>query len=135
MPTRRAVIARGGLAGAGVIFLWASAAQADSATVMLDAEAKAAGPVLAKTKSIPIGGGIIRGKYVVTRPSAKVFKCFSAICPHMGCTVGSVSGGTINCPCHGSKFSISTGAVRHGPAKRGLPRKRITVKKGVIRLA
>ena len=32
-----------------------------------------------------------------------------------GCTVGSVSGGTINCPCHGSKFSITTGAVVDRP--------------------
>jgi Rieske Fe-S protein len=38
------------------------------------------------------------------------------VCTHAGCTVGSVSGGTINCPCHGSKFNIATGAVVNGPA-------------------
>ncbi|MFI6324705.1 Rieske (2Fe-2S) protein [Nonomuraea sp. NPDC050556] len=128
MLTRRALITRGGAAGAGAVFLWAA--------TPADADSSAAGPVLAKTKSIKVGGGkIVKGKYVITRPSAKTFRCFSAKCTHQGCTVASVSGGTINCPCHGSKYNIRTGAVVHGPATRGLPRKKIKVSKGVIRLA
>ncbi|MEU4549080.1 ubiquinol-cytochrome c reductase iron-sulfur subunit [Nonomuraea dietziae] len=124
MITRRALIIRGGVTGAGALFLWASPAEA------------AAGPVLSKTRSIPVGGGkILRGKYVVTQPTKGTFRAFSAVCTHQGCTVASVSGGTINCPCHGSKFSISTGAVVNGPAKRALARRRIKVSKGVIRLA
>ncbi|WP_262840660.1 Rieske (2Fe-2S) protein [Sphaerisporangium corydalis] len=95
----------------------------------------AAGAVLAKTKSIPVGGGkIIKGKYVVTQPKKGVFRAFSAKCTHQGCAVASVSRGTINCPCHGSKFKIATGAVAHGPAARPLPKKKITISKGVIRL-
>jgi Rieske Fe-S protein len=35
---------------------------------------------------------------------------------HQGCTVSTVSDGTINCPCHGSKFSITNGSVVGGPA-------------------
>jgi ferredoxin len=31
-----------------------------------------------------------------------------------------VSGGTINCPCHGSKFSVSNGSVVAGPAPSAL---------------
>jgi Rieske Fe-S protein len=42
---------------------------------------------------------------------------FSAICTHQGCTVASVSGGTINCACHGSKFDAKTGEVVNGPAQ------------------
>lgn len=129
MLTRRALITRGGAAGAGAVFLWA-------ATTPAEAEDEAAGPILAKTKSIKVGGGkIVKGKYVITRPTAKTFRCFSAKCTHQGCTVASVSGGTINCPCHGSKFSIKTGAVVHGPATRKLPRKKIKVSRGIIRLA
>jgi Rieske Fe-S protein len=43
------------------------------------------------------------------------------VCPHAGCTVGSVSDGTINCPCHGSRFSVINGAVVTGPATSPLP--------------
>jgi Rieske Fe-S protein len=53
---------------------------------------------------------------VVTQPTAGDFKCFTAVCTHMGCTVSSVSGGTINCPCHGSRFNINNGSVVNGPA-------------------
>jgi Rieske Fe-S protein len=73
---------------------------------------------LAATSQIPDGGGkIIDGKHIViTQPEPGSFKAFSAICTHQGCIVASVSNGTINCPCHGSKFSIENGSVVHGPA-------------------
>jgi Rieske Fe-S protein len=84
---------------------------------------------LAKTSEIPVGGGkIFDGqKVVVTQPVAGQFKAFSAICTHMGCTVGSVSGGLIKCPCHGSEYSIQDGSVKGGPAPKALPAKQVTV--------
>jgi len=74
--------------------------------------------VLAETTDIPVGGGkILTGpKIVITQPKAGSFTAFTAVCTHLGCTVGSVSGGTINCPCHGSKFSVANGSVVTGPA-------------------
>ncbi len=39
----------------------------------------------------------------------------SAICPHLGCTVGQVADNTFQCPCHGSRFNAH-GAVLNGPA-------------------
>jgi Rieske Fe-S protein len=39
-----------------------------------------------------------------------------------------VSGGTINCPCHGSKFSITNGSVVTGPATAPLAAVGIKVK-------
>lgn len=88
-----------------------------------------AGNGLAKTTEIPVGGGKIfdAQKVVVTQPAAGQFKAFSAICTHMGCTVGSVSGGLIKCPCHGSQYSIQDGSVKGGPAPKALPAKQVTV--------
>jgi Rieske Fe-S protein len=78
--------------------------------------------VLASTADIPVGGGKILAdkKIVITQPQAGSFGAFTAVCTHAGCIVGSVSGGTINCPCHGSKFSIANGSVVNGPASAPL---------------
>jgi len=75
-------------------------------------------PVLARTADIPVGGGKILGnkQIVITQPKAGSFDAFTAVCTHAGCTVGTVAGGTINCLCHGSKFSIANGSVVNGPA-------------------
>jgi nitrite reductase/ring-hydroxylating ferredoxin subunit len=84
----------------------------------------AAGPAaLASTSDVPVGGGKILTdkKIVITQPQSGTFHAFSAVCTHAGCTVGSVSGGTINCPCHGSRFNITNGSVVNGPAASPLP--------------
>ncbi len=85
--------------------------------------AAAAPAALASTSDVPVGGGKILAdkKIVLTQPKSGEFHGFSAVCTHAGCTVGSVSGGTINCPCHGSKFNITSGAVVNGPAASPLP--------------
>jgi Rieske Fe-S protein len=82
-----------------------------------------------KTSAIPVGGGTIfpDQHFVVTQPTRGSFKAFSATCTHMQCTLGSVSGGKIICPCHGSQYNIADGSVAVGPATRGLPAKTITV--------
>jgi Rieske Fe-S protein len=78
--------------------------------------------VLASTSDVPVGGGTILTdkKIVITQPHAGTFDAFTAVCTHEGCIVTTVSGGTINCPCHGSKFSIANGSVVNGPATRPL---------------
>jgi len=90
----------------------------------------AAGPAaLASTSDIPVGGGKILTdkKVVITQPQSGAFHAFSAVCTHAGCTVGTVTGGTINCPCHGSRFSITNGSVVNGPATSPLPAVNIKV--------
>jgi thiosulfate dehydrogenase [quinone] large subunit len=58
---------------------------------------------------------------IVIRPSSGRFVAFDAVCPHAGCTVGyDPSAKVIICPCHGSQFNASTGAVEVGPAPTGL---------------
>jgi nitrite reductase/ring-hydroxylating ferredoxin subunit len=81
--------------------------------------------VLAKASDVPVGGGVILPDktQVITQPKAGTFEGFSSTCTHMGCTVTTISGGTINCPCHGSKYSITDGSVQAGPAPAPLPKK------------
>ncbi|WP_320779082.1 Rieske (2Fe-2S) protein [Streptomyces sp. CRN 30] len=90
---------------------------------------------LARTDDIPVGGGKVLGdeKVVVTQPEEGDFRAFSAVCPHQGCTVAAVSDGTIDCACHGSRFSITDGSVTTGPATEGLAEERITVDGNTIR--
>jgi Rieske Fe-S protein len=82
-----------------------------------------------KTSDIPVGGGRIfkDEKLVVTQPSSGDFKAFSAVCTHAGCIVSKIADGTIDCPCHGSKYSIEDGSVEDGPAPKPLPEKTVTV--------
>lgn len=95
-----------------------------------------AGEELAKTSDVPVDGGrvFVDQKVVVTQPEAGEFKAFSAICTHQQCLVRTIAAGTIDCPCHGSKFRITDGSVAVGPATTPLPEKQITVSGDTIRL-
>jgi Rieske Fe-S protein len=92
-----------------------------------------AAKAIAKTTDVPVGSGVIVGDVVVTQPSAGVFKGFSAKCTHKGCTVDKVADGTIDCPCHGSKFNLD-GTVANGPATEPLGTENITVQGDSIML-
>jgi Rieske Fe-S protein len=83
---------------------------------------------------VPVGGGLILDNpaIVLTRTSGNDVHAFSAVCTHQGCTVNKVAGGTIDCPCHGSRFDAATGAVVRGPAARPLPAVTVTVRGGNV---
>ena len=91
---------------------------------------------LGPTTEIPVGGGKIftEQKVVVTQPAAGTFKAFSSTCTHEGCQVNQVVNGLIECPCHGSHYSIADGSVQAGPAPRPLPSEPIVVKGGEVYL-
>jgi Rieske Fe-S protein len=93
------------------------------------ASASGSAGALATTSEIPVGSGMIftSQQVVVTQPTSGEFKAFSAVCTHMGCIVNQISDGTIDCPCHGSQYSIKTGDVVGGPAPKPLPAKQIKV--------
>ncbi len=84
----------------------------------------AAANAVAKTSDVPVGGGIIVGDTVLTQPTSGRFVALSTTCTHAGCKVSQVSGGTINCPCHGSKFGLD-GSVKQGPASSPLESKSV----------
>jgi Rieske Fe-S protein len=93
-----------------------------------------AGTVLGEAAEIPVGGGKVytAAKVVVTQPAKGEFKAFSAVCTHVGCLCNQVADGTINCPCHGSKFKITDGSVVTGPAPTPLAAAAVTVADGKV---
>ena len=92
------------------------------------------GPVLGPVSDVPVGGGKVftDAKIVVTQPTAGQYKAFTAVCTHAGCLVAKVENNTIDCPCHGSKYSVTDGSVVGGPAPAPLAAVNVTVKGGNI---
>ena len=45
---------------------------------------------------------------------------FDDTCTHTGCSLarGQLNATTVTCPCHGSQFDVTSGAVLRGPAAR-----------------
>jgi Rieske Fe-S protein len=101
------------------------AASAPTSAAASSASGGSAAGALTATSAIPVGGGMIFASQttVVTQPTAGEFKVFSAVCTHMGCIVNQIADGRIDCPCHGSEYSITDGAVLAGPAPKPLPAK------------
>jgi len=135
LPSRRALLAGAGVTCAAMLAGCTThdadnggVTPATSGTATSAGGSGLAAGALAATSQVPDGGGkIIDAKrIVITQPQSGSFKAFSAICTHAGCFVSSVSNGTINCPCHGSRFSITDGSVVQGPATR--PLASITIK-------
>jgi Rieske Fe-S protein len=129
-PCRRAVLASGGALGAlGVATLaGCGSSPSEAMSSATNAVSSAVKDAISKV-SIPVGGGKVfpDQKIVVTQPTSGDFKAFSAVCTHQGCIVADVSGGTINCSCHGSAFDVTTGAVTRGPATSPLPEKKVSI--------
>ena len=85
-----------------------------------------AGTRLGPASEVPVGGSArftdpaSGDPGLVLQLKAGSFVAYDAVCPHAGCTVGYAAAQLIVCPCHGSQFDPSTGAVVQGPAPRGL---------------
>src|SRR5687768_11978914 len=71
------------------------------------------------TKNVPVGGGKVfpDNEVVVTQPTEGTFVGFKNKCTHQGCVMQDVTK-TINCSCHGSRFSIEDGSNVRGPNKQ-----------------
>jgi Rieske Fe-S protein len=135
--SRRTVIMNTGLAAAAIAGLSscttygstpATEPSAPAASGATGGASSAAGPLTVKEADIPVGSGKVfaDAQTVITQPKQGEFKAFSAVCTHQGCLVETVTN-TINCPCHGSKYSITDGSVVNPPAPKPLPPKTIQV--------
>jgi thiosulfate dehydrogenase [quinone] large subunit len=86
-----------------------------------------AGTPIGQASQVPVGGSArftdpkTGDPGLVLQLAKGRFVAYDAVCPHAGCTVGYSSAvNLIVCPCHGSEFDPSTGAVVNPPAPHGL---------------
>ena len=49
------------------------------------------------------------------------YRAISAVCTHLGCTVGEGEEGGYHCPCHGSRFSETGKNDRRVPPRGRCP--------------
>ncbi|QLQ36895.1 Rieske (2Fe-2S) protein [Micromonospora robiginosa] len=147
--SRRALLTGAGAVGAAVVLAGCGDDEATPGTAPTSGGPGASGTgdagggnrdssgPLARTTDIPVGGGAVYASkgVVITQPEAGQFKAFDPICTHQGCPVSNVDGGTINCTCHNSRFSIADGSVKAGPATKPLAGKEIKVEGDQITLA
>jgi Rieske Fe-S protein len=89
------------------------------------------GKPLAQLSAIPIGSAVSAtgpngDSLIIARPTANTVAAFSAVCTHQSCTVVP-AGKELDCPCHGSVFDATTGAVITGPAPQPLPRVQVAL--------
>jgi len=115
-------------AGAGTTSTTAPAAGSGAgAGAVTTTTAAAAGKRIGLASQVPVGGAATFTDPATGDPGLVLqlakdqFVAYDAICPHAGCTVGYAPGARlIVCPCHGSEFDPTTGAVVSPPANRGL---------------
>jgi nitrite reductase/ring-hydroxylating ferredoxin subunit len=60
----------------------------------------------------------VDGTKVSVAASGGRLYAFNDACTHMGCSLGEgkLEGAIVTCPCHGSQFDVTSGAVIRGPA-------------------
>ena len=133
--SRRTVIMNSGLAAVAIAGLSSCTTYGTAPVTEPSAPAASGGGsggsgqgLSAKAADIPVGSGKIfpDAQTVITQPKEGEFKAFSSICTHQACPVATVTD-TINCDCHGSKYSITDGSVVNPPAPKPLPAKTIEV--------
>ncbi len=85
------------------------------------------GTLIGPAADVPVGGAASftdpaqQVPALVVQVTRGQFRAFSAVCPHAGCTVQfDGTNDVFACPCHGSVFNATTGAVLQGPATTGL---------------
>lgn len=126
VPPEATLSRRTALSGAGLI---AVTAAVSGCTGSGRSSSPAPGTVLGSTADVPLRTGtvFVEQRVVVTQPEQGTFHAFSAVCTHQGCTVQKVIDGTIDCPCHGSRFDVTDGSVVRGPAQQPLTRLQVSV--------
>ncbi|HEY5185352.1 MAG TPA: Rieske 2Fe-2S domain-containing protein [Actinomycetes bacterium] len=114
-----------------------SASAAAAGPPSTPAPSAAPGVVIMPMSSVPVGSAQpftdpqTGGPAYLLQPKAGVFRAYSAVCTHQGCTVSPDSNG-FACPCHGAMYD-SSGNVISGPAPQPLQSISVVVVDGQVR--
>ncbi|MEU4495182.1 Rieske (2Fe-2S) protein [Streptomyces sp. NPDC023998] len=127
---RRTVLKGAALAGAAG--LGVAACSTDSKLGHAQNPTPTAPVELGAADAVPVGGAKLyrEQRLVVSCPAEGQYKAFSAQCTHAGCVLDKLEGTEGNCPCHGSRFDVTTGKAVRGPATVPLPEVPITAEGG-----
>ncbi|OIJ89123.1 Rieske (2Fe-2S) protein [Streptomyces colonosanans] len=89
---------------------------------------------LGAEREVPKGGAKLYQdeNVVVSRAADGSLKAYSTVCTHGGCPINKLSGTTLICPCHGSRFDATTGKVLQSPATVPLTELSVEVKNGKV---
>ncbi|GAA2509937.1 Rieske (2Fe-2S) protein [Streptomyces gobitricini] len=131
-PARRTVLKGAALAGAAGV--GAAACSTESKLGHAQAPTPTAPVDLGAADAVPVGGAKLyrEQRLVVSCPAKGQYKAFSAQCTHAGCVFDKVEGTEGNCPCHGSRFDVTTGKALKGPATAALPEVPVKVTDGKL---
>jgi 3-phenylpropionate/trans-cinnamate dioxygenase ferredoxin subunit len=71
----------------------------------------------------------VSGTMVTLASAGGHLYAFDDTCTHTGCSLakGELEDTTVTCPCHGSQFDVTSGAVLRGPAQRPVRSRSIQV--------
>ena len=82
------------------------------------------GEFLTVTEATEVGEGELAsfevgGERIAVANVAGTFHAFGDTCTHLQCSLagGELEGTVVTCPCHGSKFDVTSGALLRGPAQ------------------
>ncbi|MEO3977122.1 Rieske (2Fe-2S) protein [Streptomyces sp. CAU 1734] len=129
---RRTVLKGAALAGAAG--LGTAACSTESKLGRAEQPTPTAPVHLGAADAVPVGGAKLyrEQRLIVSCPEEGTYKAFSAQCTHAGCLLDKIENNEGNCPCHGSRFDVTSGKALVGPATVPLPEVRIKVEGGKL---
>ncbi len=79
----------------------------------------------------------IEGVKVAVANVGGTLHAFGNVCTHRQCPLakGDLEGTTVTCPCHGSQFDVTTGAVLSGPAEDPVPSYPVRIEDDAIQIS
>ncbi|WP_097958753.1 MULTISPECIES: Rieske (2Fe-2S) protein [Streptomyces] len=133
LPAARRTVLKGA-ALAGAAGLGAAACSTESKLGHAKNPTPTAPVDLGAASEVPVGGAKLyrEQRVIVVCPAKGEYKAFSAQCTHGGCVLDKVEGTEGHCPCHGSRFDMTTGKPVKGPATVPLPAVPVTAEDGKL---